>query len=754
MEIDAARLPSQPSCRQRLCLGTALLLLGLPQQGVAQRPPSTPAQPVAQAEPAAGSPTFNLRQVAVQGSPFVEEADRLTTEEPVVRLPRLVFDRQPSDRASDILPRLPGVVVTGPPGEQKAFGLRGLTSDYTRVQINGLSLPSGAQTRAFELMNVPGFLLDEVAILHNPGAETESDGIGGRIALRLRAQPAIDATELRFAAGGNDRLFDGRHFTSSGLLARRFDGGFGFVGGYSLDQRTITKVKDFSEYTYQGGPGGAGTIVDQLEPKDFRNLDAFLQLGWDWGSGQLTLRPFIFDEAVDAGNRRDTYRRLTGQLNTRVYGDGEEHTRVGGLALGLRQALTGQLTLEADAAVSLARFDSTSDSRTYAASGAFTEGSRESSHIADDQYDLALRLAWRPEALPGHELRTGVQARRLSRTSDAETATLLAGGVISQTAADLRRSREADYEAAETYGAVFVQDRITLGRLTLSPGLRLETVAYDLDGVLGSYTPQRTELLPSLPALLRLTETLSLRAAIGRRVNRPTLQELAPGLTIRGNRSYYGNPELEPSLAWAFDVGLDYATRHLFLSVAAFHREMTDVVEAQEFATNQFRYANVGDGRVRGLEFEQRINAALFGGSALAPLTFRLNQTFLDSRVDDPATGPRRFSEVPRFAGNVGVEWNDEARGTTFAANLNHISTRQIRSYNGAGSYLYKEINPTNILDLRLEQRLAPGVSVYGTAQNLLNQERDEWEQTNGVLSRTATIATGRVFFLGIRLQL
>ena len=240
---------------------------------------------------AARAQHVHLPTVEVQTVPPAPEAGRLSEVVPAVRLPREVFDRLPSDRASDIVPRLPGVVVSGPPGEARTFGLRGLTPDYTRVQINGVQLPGAAQNRSFELMNIPGFLLDDVAIIRNPDAATEADGIGGRIALRLRAIPATDITEIRGAFGGRDTLYDGQHFTASGVMSRRFSDGFGVMGAVSLDRRQIEKVKDFSEYTFSGGPGGAGTIVDEREPKNSLNIDGFVQFGWQWMAGRSPCAP-------------------------------------------------------------------------------------------------------------------------------------------------------------------------------------------------------------------------------------------------------------------------------------------------------------------------------------------------------------------------------------------------------------------------------------------------------------------------------
>lgn len=703
---------------------------------------------------AARAQHVHLPTVEVQTVPPAPEAGRLSEVVPAVRLPREVFDRLPSDRASDIVPRLPGVVVSGPPGEARTFGLRGLTPDYTRVQINGVQLPGAAQNRSFELMNIPGFLLDDVAIIRNPDAATEADGIGGRIALRLRAIPATDITEIRGAFGGRDTLYDGQHFTASGVMSRRFSDGFGVMGAVSLDRRQIEKVKDFSEYTFSGGPGGAGTIVDEREPKNSLNIDGFVQFGWQWDGGQVTLRPFVFDETLDNGRYRGTYRRLTQQLNAMTWGDGDERLTVGGVGGTLAHAISPELRLEVDANLALAHFESENTTIEQTPQGRFSSGAREGSRIDDTQVDFASRLFWTPEWAEGHSFRTGVQFRQLNRDSNGTVSTVDALGVVSQSAADRTRSDSADYTARETYLAAFIQDQMTFGRLILTPGLRIENMAYSLNGSLGTSAPDYTDLMPSLPLVFRVTDTLSLRAAVSRQVNRPRLDEIAPGVTIRGPRSYYGNPGLEPARAWAYDVGAEFATPELFLSVNLFRRNITDVIEAEEFLPNQFRYNNVGDGRVQGMELEQRINAALIGIEELAPLSFRFNQTFLDSHLDDPTTGPRRFSEVPRFVGNAGIEWVDPAMGTTIALNATYTSTRIIRSYDGAGVQRYKEINPTTMLDFRAEQRVAPNFFVYFTAQNLLNQQRDEWESANWQMARTATIDTGRTFFLGVRITM
>jgi outer membrane receptor protein involved in Fe transport len=684
----------------------------------------------------------------------IPEARRLTDSVPTVTMERQEIEKRPNDRVSDVLPRLPGVVVSGPPGERKTFGLRGLTPDYTRVEIDGLQLPAGSSSRSVELMNIPSFLLQDVSIIRNPGAENEADGIAGRISLSTLAVPNRSGVEAKGALGRPADFVGGRNAQGSIVAAHRFSESFGAVAGISVDQRRITKLKDFSERTFSGGPGGLGQTTDSIEPKDFTNIDGILQLGWNWGTGTLSVRGLGLGETVESdGQLRDRYRRVTGQFIDRTLNTGTEETRIGSLSTALKQSFGASLDLWLNAAVSGAGFDSTTGERVLNNALAFSSAARETSAIEDRQYDANVKLAWRPGTLIPQEFRLGAAVRRAEKTSDREVYTENAAGVISQTAANRTASRESDYSVAETYTAAFFQDKFTFGRLSLTPGIRVEHVSDDLVGGTGVGNPSYTDVLPSLITAYMLTDTLRFTAGVSRQVNRPKLEEIAPGITRRGQRLFEGNPNLLPARAWSYDVGVNYVTRNVFLAANVFHRDIDNVIEGVEYATNMYRYINAGPGKTSGLELEQRLSGRLLGASWLAPFTLVMNQTYLESEVDDPRTGPRPFSEVPRFASNWGIEWSNRDTGTTFTTSLNYVSPRIIISNDGSGVIRFKEIHPTWFLDAQFQQKLSANVSFYVTGENLLNQKRDEFELTNGTLAREAVIDTGRVFYAGLKAQ-
>lgn len=700
----------------------------------------------------APAPT-NLPTIQVEAWPIPEE-HRLHDTAPTVTQTREQFEKLPNDKASDVIGRMPGVVLGGPPGEKKSLNLRGISGDYSRIQMDGIQLPSSGQTRTFELMNLPASLFDNISIIRNPTAEYEADGLAGRISLTSRQLPNEPQFDGRLAIGGEDKLE-----TDTGNASLTYGGkmseDFGVLGSVNFDQRTITKTKRLSERTYTGGPGGAGFLRDEDEPKEYKNTDMLFDFVRSYNGGELHLKPIYLREEAKLNKNRDQYRRVTGQFNDRTLTSSDETTETGGLTLENKHEFNSLYRLETQFGYARTTFDSENQERALTAALAFNSASKEQSAIEDGQYHATAKLITNIDSALPQEVRFGGSLRISDRSSDRQVYTLDAAGNQSQTAANASASRNSDYNIEERYYALFVQDEIKLtSRLTATPGVRLEVVEDDLAGGNGSRADRRfTDVLPSLPVSYKLTDTLTARAAVSRLLNRPKFDEIAPGVTVRGANSFNGNPQLDPARAWAFDTGMDYATQDLFLGANLFGRKITDIIEQREISTNQYAYSNVGDGRLYGLELEQRFRFSLLGWDALAPLQLIANQTFIHSEVDDPATGSRPFAEQPNFVSNWTLEWANKSTGTVLSVAANVTGRRPIISYDGNGAIRRKYRNGEAFFDAQIEQQVANGVSIFLSAENLTEQDRQEVEYVNGVLNREASIATGRTFYLGTRFR-
>lgn len=704
------------------------------------------------ADPATSEPE-TLPPLVVEAKPEPPEAIRLDQVAPTVIIDREEFTKLPADRASDIVGRMPGVVISGPPGEKKAFSLRGLTSDFNRVEVDGVRPPTSGQTRSFELMNVPGEQLQTVEIKRTPTAKDEADGIAGIIAIETRAVPEDPTLELIGAIGGENTI-DAGNYRGSLFAGQEFNDSFGASAAFNYDQRTITKIKDKSEFTFSGGPGGQGFLRDEEEPKDFTNIDGFVVGEYSYDDGAFRLKPSFLIEETELDKWRDQYRRVTGEFQDRTLTEASDETVTLSLSAENEHRF-GAVQLDSRFVVARTDFESQSDEVALNAALAFTSGSREKSDITDALYqwgqDLAVPFTW---GLTGHEIGIGYLGKYSERNSDREVFTLDAAGNANQSAANLVTSAESDYEIKEYYLAGYVMDKITYEGFTAAPGIRLEYVEDDMTGGMGSGNPTYFDVLPSLPVTWRFTDELAFQGGIARTVNRPKFDEIAPGITRRGPRSFNGNPALEPARAWGYDAGLSWTEDDLFLGFNAFYRDITDVIESTEFATNQYDFRNVGDGWARGIEFEQRFGiGGLLGIDALGPLTLSANQTIVDTEVDDPTTGKRPFADQAEFFANIALSWDDPDWGTSIAFIANYTGDRTTISYEGAGAVRDKTRQSEWTLDVRAEQQIVEGWSVFFTGENLTDEKRDEIEYLNGALNRTAQIENGRTFYIGTSLN-
>lgn len=724
----------------RLGLSAGVSVLVLLAQGAPLGAQTAPAHPPATVLP------------GVEAVAAAPELERLTTAAPETIYRREEFDRLPNDRVSDVVGRMSGVVVGGPPGEKKSLNLRGLPGDFTRVEFDGIQLPSSGQSRTFELMNLPSFVVQDVKILRVPTAEYEADGVAGRVVIDTRGIPDKPMGEARFATGGVNDLDAGNN---QGAIAYggKLNSHFGGFGALNVDRRTITKTKDFSERTYVGGPGGAGFLRDEDEPKTYTNIDFLGNLGGFYDQGEVYLKPLYLDERATLDKVRDQYRRVTGQFIDRTLSTSQEDSTTAGLALDWTHRFGAGIGLEVTLNWARTSFEGANGDRTLGNNLTFSSGSAENSSIKDQLVQGSAKVTL-PVDLPGKNfVKLGATVRQSDRKSDRDIFTVNAAGQRSQTADNRADSANSDYKVSDTYAGAFILGQVeVLDGLIATPGFRVELARDELEGGNGGNTSRSfADLLPSISVAYRVTDELTVRAAASRTVNRPKFEEMAPGVTRRGNRTFRGNADLLAAKAWGVEAGMDYATSDVYAGVNLFARKIDNLIEAREISPNVLVYDNVGDGRLRGVEFEQRLNFGITGYSFLRPLTLIANETLIYSRVDDPATGTRPFTEQPGFVSNFTLQWLNPDWGFTAAAVVNYTTQRPIVSYESPAQVRDKTRYHELTLDVQVEQQIVPGLSVYATGENLTNQEREEIEYLNGRLDRNASIATGRVFYVGLK---
>ncbi|HEA46880.1 MAG TPA: TonB-dependent receptor [bacterium] len=192
----------------------------------------------------------------------------------------------------------------------------------------------------------------------------------------------------------------------------------------------------------------------------------------------------------------------------------------------------------------------------------------------------------------------------------------------------------------QTLQAYWIQDEIKiLEPLTLTIGGR-----WDYHPAFG------TEGSPKASLRYKVTKKTTLRASGGRAYRAPTLNDLywnQPPL-------YFGNPDLKPEKAWAWDVGIDQIfTKNLLGKLTFFRREVDDLITWEETPPGSWIYIpqNVDKAHIWGLESELRAKMGKYflGG---------IGYTWLETR--NKTVGPNYNNDLtytPTHKANVYLEY-------------------------------------------------------------------------------------------------
>jgi outer membrane receptor for ferrienterochelin and colicins len=473
---------------------------------------------------ASGAGAASPQRVEITGGRSDSDIRRQSTAAKIV-VGRDEIERQGDATLGEILKRLPGVTLGGPPGRGGAIRFRGLGAGYTQILLDGDRVPSG-----FQIDSISPDQIERIEILRAPTAETGARAIGGTINIITREGYARKVNDVRIGAQlENDHLGAGASWTRNDKLGERWTLNLSLSGvANEQEEHTVTTTTDTDLATgnvtrlaeedsarnvrrkrlhlstraqYQDDQGNFGFIAPfaVLSDADATRLSTIVQ--------PIGIDPPAYDHALSDTQYRFSLLRVLGQWRHRL-GDGTRlEWRGNG---GQTQIREHTVRDERDAADTLL---------------ATVE---DSSHIQDRSLSGGLKAS---KLLDNeHSLVGGIEGETVRRD---ETRITLRNG------APLLTEFGENLQASSSRSAAYVQDEWTINpHWAAHAGLRWEGIVTEGTGADGTTPRNRSSVwTPLLHAVWKPDPKGrdQIRMSLTRSYKSPTLSSLVgrPGLSFR-----------------------------------------------------------------------------------------------------------------------------------------------------------------------------------------------------------------------------
>jgi outer membrane receptor protein involved in Fe transport len=675
------------------------------------------------------------QQVVVTGT-RADQRQHDTTTSIVINHADIV--RQGDLALSDVLKRLPGISISGAPGQGGTIQMRGLGNGYTQILLNGEPVPTG-----FSLDAIAPETIDRIEILRSATAELSNQAVAGSINIILkkaatRGQRSVTASIAR------------QHGVNTPSLSTQLSDQSNAYS-YSL-AATLTRKrseKQFTDWQEQRDPAGALTLLRRTPQTESGRTDALTltpRLNWKLDGGDtLSWQSFAYIRRMDNLNRAD---------ETALLGGHSEYPRntanfVANFVM-LRSdvqwthALANGDKLEMKLGASTNRRSGTFDFH-----GMDADGRPLARHHVDSgpvENNLTSTGTYRHPVGDSHAIALGWDASHARRSEDRDETLFDADG--------LQTSRNnADYAAAVDRLALFVQDEWQISkRYSLYLGLRHER----LDTASRARAANAPDALdnsaavwsPSLQSRYELANKDVLRLAVSRTYKAPELVKMVPRRYTKDNNNNptnpdeQGNPELRPELTWGLDAAYEhYLGDGALLSASVYARRIRDVTQDRLFEQDGVWVTapfNDGNARVHGVELEAKLRVT-------RALDVRANVARNWSRVENvPGPDNRLESQTPATA-NLGADYRWSV--LTLGGNLNYQAAGPSR----LSAQVLNNASAKRELDLYALWKVNGKTQLRLSASNLLHQQAGEtasYIDTNGAtrtLRLTPTQATVRI---------
>lgn len=463
---------------------------------------------------------------------------------------------------SDVLDNVPSVSVDS----DGTVSLRG--NESVRILIDGR--PSNAINMAEALRQIPADAIDKVEIITNPSARYDAEGGAGIINILLKKGKNQGINGVITATGGNPETY-------------------GITGTVNFKNEQVNFFTT-QGYNYRTSPGNSMTDSHYLSPTardpfvDERRENERVRkgyngsFGFDWFLDETTTWTNSFSYRNDAGDnpestlfyKYDINRNLK-SIRTRTNDqitDGENVEYSTNFIKkfkkdGHQLTFDGNISLNTDDDRAVI-FDSENvDERT------FNNQKQTTTQIQAD-YVLPIRENSRFEA--------GYRGSFTENIVNFQSDSLNVARNRYETNFDLTN----DFEYKENVNALYTQFGSKINKFSYLLGLRWEDSKINVNELLTAdyNTKKYNNFFPSAFLAYELSDESNVSLSYSRRIQRPRGRFLNPFQNRSSDINIFqGNPDLDPAMTDAFDLGYLKKWKKVTLSTSAYYNRTKDVFQ-------------------------------------------------------------------------------------------------------------------------------------------------------------------------------
>jgi vitamin B12 transporter len=193
--------------------------------------------------------------------------------------------------------------------------------------------------------------------------------------------------------------------------------------------------------------------------------------------------------------------------------------------------------------------------------------------------------------------------------------------------------------------------------------------------------------------------------------------------------SAYGNIALEPETTTSFETGFDLNfTQNINLSLSYFKRDIENVIDFGQIATNKFGYINQNRQKDNGFEIE-------LGLKPSSLISLNAYYAYVNGEVTTPVNTSFNLFRRPKnsYGLNAGYELTKK-----ISMNLifKHTSDRTDRYFDGKTfKTVQAELDSFNMVDIYIQYKPTGKLTLFTDVKNLLNEDYIEFAgyQTKGL---------------------